>query len=63
MASKAALKKEYDAGQAAQRYAWDADACPIEEGEERDEWLRGYDDHLAEKWLMPGRAHRVDLEG
>ena len=56
MANKHALAKAYDAGQAAQRYGWDVDGCPFDDGAERDAWLDGYGADLDSKWLQPGRA-------
>ena len=61
--SKAALAKAYDAGQAAQRYGYEADGCPFaQDSDEGAAWLNGYADELAEKWLSPGRAHHVEIE-
>lgn len=52
-ATKRALEIAYDAGQAAQRDHLRDDVCPFPEGEERDAWLRGYEEPLAEKWANP----------
>jgi hypothetical protein len=56
MATKAELAKAFDGGQAAQAGGFPAEGCPFEEGTpEYDEWMRGHDEDLAEKWLNPAR--------
>jgi ribosome modulation factor len=52
VATKKALTLAYNAGRAAlseppERRS--ADACPFGPGEERDEWLRGFEDALDEQ--------------
>lgn len=61
MASKTALAKAYDAGQAAQWRNLNESVCPFEEGEERDAWLEGYSADLAEKWNASGDNLRKEL--
>jgi hypothetical protein len=63
MATKAALSKAYDAGQAAQWRGVPDDACPFEEGsEEYDAYMEGKSADLAEKWTAGGgTAHTKEL--
>lgn len=62
MASKAALKKAYDAGQAAQWRGLAADACPFEPGDECDAWNEGREAELDPKWTgAAGVAHEKEL--
>ena len=52
-----ALGKAFDGGQAAQAGGFPADGCPFEEGsDEYDEWQRGYEEPLEEKWTNAARA-------
>lgn len=56
MATKAEKAKLFDGGQAAQAGGFPMEGCPFEEGsEEYDEWMRGYEEPLAEKWTSAAR--------
>ncbi len=62
MASKAALSKAYDAGQAAQARNLPDEVCPFEEdSEEYDAYMDGKSDDLSEKWNQPLGAISVSL--
>ncbi len=57
MATKAELAKAFDGGQAAQAGGFPAEGCPFEpDTPEHDEWMKGYDEDLSEKWTSPARA-------
>lgn len=54
-ATKKAMAKAFDAGQAAQVYGDPDDACPFVAGsDEYDEYMRGKSEGLADKWLVRG---------
>jgi hypothetical protein len=55
--TKAELAKAFDGGQAAQAGGFPAEGCPFEPSTpEYDEWQRGYDEELGEKWTTAARA-------
>jgi len=57
MATKAALSKAYDAGQAAQWRGLPDEACPFEEGsDEHAAYMNGKSADLAEKWTAGAGA-------
>ncbi len=52
-----ALTKAFDGGQAAQAGGFPEEGNPFEEGtDEHDEWLRGFEEELGEKWTSAARA-------
>ena len=60
MADKKALAKAYDAGQAAQLYGVEDDACPFEEGsEEHAAYMNGKAEKLADKWTLGPGGRRL----
>jgi hypothetical protein len=63
VATKQALAKAFDAGQAAQRYGYGLSDCPFEpDSDEYDAWVDGFEDDLDSKWMLPGRALTVKIE-
>ena len=65
MATKAELAKAFDGGQAAQAGGFPAEGCPFDEENQTDEyneWMKGYDGDLADKWLNPARALTKEIE-
>jgi hypothetical protein len=62
MATKLEKSKAFDGGQAAQAGGFPADGCPFEEGsEEHAEWMRGYEEPLAEKWTTAARQIQQEI--
>jgi hypothetical protein len=55
--TKAELAKAFDGGQAAQSGGFPAEGNPFEEGTpEHDEWVKGFEADLGEKWTSAARA-------
>lgn len=62
MATKKALEKAYDAGQAAQARGLPDEASPFEEGsDEHVAYMHGKSEELAEKWNSPLGVLNVEL--
>ena len=56
MATKLEKSKAFEGGQAAQVGGFPAEGNPFEEGtDEHAEWVRGYEEELAEKWTSAAR--------
>ena len=64
MPTKKALDKAFDAGQAAQMIGAPDWGNPFgaDRPEERDEWVRGKSEPLADKWRPGGRNIYLDIE-